>query len=82
MVENTNVEQQLREMISQTSGLPQDFDRTGNLYLDLGVASIHALQLLTDIEDRFAVRVPDEEFIEANSLAKISELVQRLVCGK
>ncbi len=75
---NLSIEQQLREMISTISGIPADFSRESHLYLDLGVASIHALQLLTDIEEKFGVSVPDEEFVEATSLGKITDLVSKL----
>ena len=78
-MEEIQIEDQIRDMISQVSGLPHDFDRNGHLYLDLGVASMHALQLLTEIEDRYGIQVPDEEFVEASSLAKIGGLVARLV---
>jgi acyl carrier protein len=78
-MEATQIEEQIRDMICQMSGLPRDFDRDGHLYLDLGVASMHALQLLTEIEDRYGVQVPDDEFVEASSLAKIGGLVVRLV---
>ena len=73
-----NLELQLREIICQLTSLPAEFDPAAHLYLDLGVASLYALQLLTEIEERFGIHVPDEEFVEATSLAKMTDLVQRL----
>ena len=74
-----NIEQQVKQIVCQVTGLPADFDPNQHLYLDLGVASVHALQLLMEIEDKFGVGIPDEEFVEATSLKQLSEMVQRLV---
>jgi acyl carrier protein len=70
------LEQDLRGMVCRITGLPENFDAAAHLYLDLGVASLHALELLTAIEERYSIHLPDEQFVEATSLAKIATLVQ------
>lgn len=35
----------------------------------LGVASVYALQLLAELEQAFGVSIPDEDFVEATSIA-------------
>jgi len=37
------------------------------------------LQLLTELEERFAVRVPDEEFVEATSIHMLSAMIHHLL---
>lgn len=66
-------------IVSEISGIPATADSHADLYLDLGVASIHALQLLMELEERFAVRIPDEDFVESNSIAKLTAQLNRLL---
>lgn len=73
-----NVEAAIRRLVSDVSGLPSDADAQADLYLDLGVASIHVLQLLTELEDHFGISIPDDEFVEATSIAKLTALVTNL----
>jgi acyl carrier protein len=73
-----NVESKVREIVARIAGLPFDTPADANLYLDLGVASVHALQLLAELETEFAVAVPDEEFVEANSIAQLTALMRSL----
>lgn len=78
MVEAVDIEAGIRKIVSEISGIPENADPQADLYLDLGMASVHALQLLTELEDRFGVQVPDDEFVEATSIEKLTGLVQRL----
>ena len=78
MVEAVDVEAGIRKIVSEISGIPENADPRADLYLDLGMASVHALQLLTELEDRFGVQIPDDDFVEATSIEKLTALVQRL----
>ena len=69
---------ELRQILIDLAHLPPDFDENANLYNDLGVASIQAMELLMALEERYAIRVPDEEFIEAGSLESLTALIHRL----
>ena len=71
--------EQLRDLIITSAGLPPNFDSKANLYLDLGVPSVKAMQLLLDLEDRFGVQIPDEQFVEATSLDALSVMMQTLL---
>lgn len=66
-------------LVAEVSGIPLNVDPEADLYLDLGVASIHALQLLLELEERYAIRIPDEEFVESSSIAKITQHINRLL---
>ena len=72
------LEQQMRELVCRVTGLPNDFDANAHLYLDLGVASMHALQLLTELEQEYGIHVPDEQFVDATSLAQLTTMVRGL----
>jgi acyl carrier protein len=75
------IEGGIRTMIAQITGLSADIAVDANLYLDLGVASVHALTLLTQLEEQFDIRIPDEDFVEATSISKLTLLVGS-VAGK
>ena len=69
---------ELRQLLTELASLPEGFDETADLYGDLGVASIKAMELLMVLEERYGVRVPDEEFIEATSLERLTVMMAGL----
>jgi acyl carrier protein len=73
------VETKVREVLSNVAGLPKDVDGRANLYLDLGVASVHALTLLSELESQFGVAVPDDEFVSATTVESLTALMTDLV---
>ena len=73
------IESKVREILASVTGHPGDVSSDADLYLDLGIASVHALQLLTDLEEQFGVSVPDRDFVEATSVAKLTAMMSRLV---
>jgi acyl carrier protein len=72
------IETKIRSIVTNISDLPIDADANADLYLDLGMASVHALQLLTDLEEQFGVSIPDESFVDATSIAKLTSMMQGL----
>lgn len=54
------------------------FDTSADLYRELGVKSIAALDLLLSLEDAFGVAIPDEDFGEARTVEKLAALVRSL----
>jgi acyl carrier protein len=75
----SEMKEQLRSLVTEVGGLDANFDASANLYLDLGIPSMKAMQLLMELEERFGVSVPDEEFVDAVSLDALTVLMQRLV---
>jgi acyl carrier protein len=50
-----------------------------DIYVDLGVQSTAALDLLLSLEDEFEVQIPDEDFGDARTVSQLAELVTKLV---
>jgi acyl carrier protein len=75
----TSVESKVRAIVADISNLSVDMPADANLYLDLGVASVHALQLLTELEDQFGVAIPDDRFVEATSINDLTALMSGLM---
>ena len=73
------VETKIRTIVADISNLPSDMRADANLYLDLGVASVHALQLLTELEEQFGVTIPDDRFVEATSINDLTALMASLL---
>jgi hypothetical protein len=57
------------------------FAASADLYRDLGVKSVSALDLLLSIEEEFAISIDDEAFGEARSVDKLIRLVGRMRDG-
>lgn len=48
-----------------------------NIY-EAGVTSIMVLPLLSEIEDKFGVTIPDSEFLDAKTPRSLAQVVQQL----
>ena len=72
------IDEQLRKVIAEITALPANISGSADLYADLGVASIKAIQLLMAIEERFEISVPDDQFIEATSVDSLARLIERV----
>ena len=68
----------LRSMLVDLAALPEDFDQNADLYLELGVPSVKAMELLFRLEEQFGISVPDDQFVEATSLAKLGQMIVAL----
>ncbi len=55
------------------AGLPADAD----LFETLGIDSLQALDLLTDLEEAFGVELPDYEVQGVNTLRGLAEVIGR-----
>jgi acyl carrier protein len=77
-----DLKEELRLLVAQTGGVAADFDGRAHFYLELGVTSVKAMQLLMALEDRYGLRVPDEQFVEATSLESLTSLMGSLLAGK
>jgi acyl carrier protein len=69
---------ELRRLLIELASLPEGFDEKADLYTDLGMSSLKAMELLMMLEERYVVRVPDEQFIEATSLERLAVMMRGL----
>jgi acyl carrier protein len=47
-------------------------------FYDAGVTSVQSLPLLLELEERFQVSIPDDQFVAARSAQRLSEMIQNL----
>ena len=87
MIRNGNKTHSMEEIIlSDIIGLLQ---RTGSIealdpdqdFYDAGITSVMTLPLMMDMEDMFAIVVPDQEFVQARTARALAKLVQQLKQG-
>jgi acyl carrier protein len=72
------LKRELRQLLIELVSLPEGFDENAHFYNDLGMSSLKALELLMTLEERYVVRVPDEQFVEATSLQRLAEMMRGL----
>lgn len=78
----TQLEEELRQLVAEIGEIAPAFDSQANFYLDLGVPSMKAMQLLMQLEDKYGVQVPDDQFVEATSLKSLTAMMAQLQTGK
>jgi acyl carrier protein len=76
------LEPQLRQLMVDLCQLPPDFSGTADFYLDLAVPSVKAMALLLELEDRFGVAVPDDQFVSATSLEQLTGMMAGLLSAR
>ena len=75
----SETENQVRKIVSSVAGIAEETEADADLYLDIGIASVHGLQLLAQLEERFQLRIPDDDFVEATSIAKLCAMIDKLL---
>jgi acyl carrier protein len=74
-----NTEEMIREILIAITNRAIGADKNADLYEDLGLASAHAVSLLTDLEQRFRVHILDDDFIEARSIVQLTSMVDAIL---
>ena len=78
MSTNENIQTGVLSIIEPFIKNGKDLDLEKDLYEDLGVESVNAIQILLSLEENFGVSIDDNDFIQARSTQQIIELVQKL----
>jgi len=47
-------------------------------FYEAGVTSVQSLPLLLELEERFQVTIPDDQFVAARSARRLSEMIQNI----
>jgi acyl carrier protein len=71
------IEARIRAILERVAGLEGCvYSAQADLFRDLGVKSIAALDLLLSLEEEFGVAISDEAFGQARSVGELVSLVQ------
>jgi acyl carrier protein len=77
----TEIESRIRGILRRVARLDGEFNPTADLFKDLGVRSVAALELLLSLEEEFGVSIADESFGSARNLEALVALVRGLAPG-
>ncbi|HEX8796820.1 MAG TPA: phosphopantetheine-binding protein [Polyangiaceae bacterium] len=75
------IESRIRGILRRVARLEGEFSARADLFRDLGVRSIAALELLLSLEEEFGVSIADESFGTARNLEALVALVTGLAPG-
>jgi acyl carrier protein len=71
-------EQRVRAIIARVANLEPGFAASADLFRDLGVKSVAALDLLLSLEEEFGISIADDKFGDARSVDTLVALVDEL----
>ena len=76
----SEMKEQLRTMLSATSGLPgSSITDDANLSRDLGLDSLDTVDLVLQMEDKFHVTIPDEDYPKLQTVGQICKYLEQKV---
>jgi acyl carrier protein len=73
------IKSEVRGIIAGIGGLPHDFDESADLYSELKLGSFQAVDILTALEERYNVTIPDAQYTKARSLDELSRVMAALL---
>ena len=71
----TDIEAKIRIILRKVARLEDGYSAQADLFRDLGMKSIAALDLLLTLEEEFGVAIADEAFGQARSVEQLVSLV-------
>lgn len=79
MAENisNNLEQELKQLISDITAIPQEeIKSNANFWNDLGVDSIKAIEITVAIERKYKIRIRDEQVAQISTVEQSVKAVK------
>ncbi|MEZ4270264.1 MAG: phosphopantetheine-binding protein [Myxococcota bacterium] len=69
--------QELRQLIAEIGEIDDlaSITDTVNLYTELGLDSIHTMEIVLEIEQRYGVKIPEESLKKIHTLNDVVQLV-------
>ncbi|KAA6438228.1 phosphopantetheine-binding protein [Dyadobacter flavalbus] len=75
--------EQLLALLAANSGLPfHAITADAHLERDLGLDSLDTVDLVIDIEDRFHITIPDEDYLQLQTVRQFCDYLQFKVAAK
>jgi acyl carrier protein len=71
-------ETRVRAIVRRYASIQGEYSSRADLFREVGVSSVRALELLLSLEEEFGVAIADSAFGEARSVAALVALVEGL----
>jgi len=75
-VDVADIQARIRDVLRRVAKIEGGYSAEADLYRDLGVKSIAAIDLLLSLEEEFGVTIADEAFARARCVSALVGLVQ------
>jgi acyl carrier protein len=72
-----STEKRVRAVVAKVGRLEGEFDGEADIFRDLGVKSVAALDLLLSLEEEFSIAISDEAFGDARTVSALVALVEK-----
>lgn len=74
-----DMEERVRKVVRRVApAVAEAFSGTADLYRELGVKSVAALDLLLSLEEEFKISIPDDAFGDARTAETLVALMKKL----
>ncbi len=74
--------QRVINAIAKTKRIPSESITMDSTFLDLGIDSMDAVEILFELENEFDINIPDDEVRSVRGIRQMCEGVERLVLAK
>ena len=74
--------QRVLKVIATSKRLPPETVTIDSQFVDLGIDSMDAVEILFDLENEFDINIPDEDVRSVRNVRQMCEGVARLVAAK
>jgi acyl carrier protein len=74
--------QRVMKAIATTKRIPLESVTIDSNFLELGIDSMDAVEILFELENEFDINIPDEEVRSVRGIRQMCEGVERLVAAK
>ena len=69
----------IKELIAQTAGVPAEKILPESKFQDLGMDSLDVLSLISDLEQEFNIKIPNQELLKIKTVGQAFESLQKRV---
>jgi acyl carrier protein len=74
--------QRIRAVIANSQKMPIDKVTIDSTFLELGIDSMDAVNILFGLESEFNINIPDEEAKDIRTVRQMAEGVEKLIAAK
>ncbi|MFA5276639.1 MAG: acyl carrier protein [Candidatus Omnitrophota bacterium] len=80
MPKSNNLEAEIKELVSEVTGLPVTKLKTeADLFSELGIDSLKAIEIVAAFERKYRVVVPEKDIPNVRSIKQIAEMAGKLI---
>ena len=80
MPKNPNLEAEIKELVSGVTAIPvEKLKSEADIFTELGVDSLKAIEIVAAFERKYRVVVPEKEIPNIRSIKQIADMAEKLI---